>query len=73
MWGDYSPTPDGTQVGMQIEVDNAPEMAVTASQVAVSSSMTTEAMIASLGKVPGFSNDASTAVEGDVGGARTQS
>jgi len=81
MWGDYSPTPAVEQIGVQIEVDNAPEMAVTSSQMAVSSSMTTEAMLASLGEVPGFNNADGTdvdgkpnsAVEGDVGGARPQS
>ena len=74
MWGDYSPTPAVEQIGVQIEVDNAPEMAVTAQQMATDPSCTTtEDMMAAMGAVPGFSNEASITAEGDVGGARPQS
>ena len=82
MWGDYSPTPAVEQIGAQIEVDNAPEMAVTAQQMATDPSCTTtEDMMAAMGTVPGFNNadgndvngKPNSVVEGDVGGARPQS
>ena len=75
MHGDYSPTPVAPQVGLAIEAeDGQAEMVVTAQQMATDPSRTTtEDMMAAMGAVPGFSNEASITAEGDVGGARPQS
>jgi len=44
-----------------------------APQAAVDSSTNTDAMVASMGQVPGHDNLADIKVEGDVGGAKPQS